>query len=161
VENRASRLIHAINKLPESFSNAILSIGFGFVAKIFGTTGIRVRSIKQDQVELYLPNRKKVRNHFGTVAAGVAILHAETASGIVMGMNVPDNCLPVLKSVQFNFPKRMHGGLTATSWLTDKQLEQIKNSDKGEMIVQTRIIDDSGREPVNGSFTWAWIPKSR
>ncbi len=159
MHNRASQLIQKVNRLPGPVRRAVLSHGLGAFIKIFGTAGIKVVSISDEKVELYLPNHKKIRNHFGTIAAAMAILHAETASGIIMGMNVQEHCLPVLKSVQFNFPKRMQGGLTATAWLTEAQRGLIATSDKGELVVETRVVDETGMEPVNGQFIWAWIPR--
>lgn len=156
-----ANLINLANKLPGPVRRKVLTFSAGHVGRIIRTTGIQINKISEEEVELYLPNSKKVRNHIGGIAAAIAILHAETASALVMMMNVSDDSVPVLKSVQMDFKKRISGSLKATAMLTEEQQEAIRSADKGELIVETHLVDDSGNEPVQGKFTWAWIPKRR
>lgn len=52
---------------------------------------------------------KQVQNHIGGVHACGMALAAESATGIIMGMNVPDSRLTLCKSMAVDF-KRMSKG---------------------------------------------------
>lgn len=51
----------------------------------------------------------KVQNHIGGVHACGMALAAESATGILMGMNVPDSRLPLCKSMTIDFKRRAEG----------------------------------------------------
>jgi acyl-coenzyme A thioesterase PaaI-like protein len=59
-------------------------------------------------VEVHLANERAVQNHIGSVHASAMNLLAETATGMVVGMNVRDDCLPLAKSLTMDFRKRVH-----------------------------------------------------
>ena len=88
-------------------------------------------------------------------------LLAETATGMVVGMNVRDDCLPLAKELSMAFKKRATGGLTAVATLSAEQREAMRASDKGEVEVKVTVTDEAGVEPVECAFTWAWVPSSR
>ena len=54
-----------------------------------------VRSLTPERVEVHLANEHRVQNHIGGVHASAMNLLAETATGMVVGMNVRDDCLPL------------------------------------------------------------------
>ena len=58
-------------------------------------------------------------------------------------------------------PGRARGALRAVATLTDDQRALMQQSDKGEVQVQVTVTDETGAEPVQCEFTWAWIPSSR
>lgn len=57
-----------------------------------------------------LKNRRRVQNHIGGLHACGMALAAESATGIVVGMNVPDSAIPLCKSMKINFVRRCEGG---------------------------------------------------
>src|SRR5690606_20384294 len=108
-----------------------------------------------------LKNRKKAQNHIGSVHAAATGLLAESATGFLVGIHLPDNKLPLLKQMQIDYIKRSSGDLTAVVTLTAEQTAAKHNEDKGEVTVAVSITDSVGVEPVNAKMTWAWVPKKR
>ena len=106
-----------------------------------------------------IKNKPKIRNHIGQVHAGAMILLAETATGMLVGMNIADNKIPLIKSIKTNFVRRSLGGMTAVATITEEQKELIKNQDKGETLIAVSITDESGQAPIECEMLWAWITK--
>ena len=67
--------------------------------------------------------------HKGIHAAAMALL-AESASGFLVGMNVPDDKLPLIKTMKIDYLKRAQGDLTAIATLEAGQIEQIRQQDR-------------------------------
>jgi len=86
-------------------------------------------------------------------------LLAETATGFVVGMNLPDDTLPLLKSMHIDYLKRAKGGLRAEASLTLGQRQDIVGSPKGDVLVACKITDEAGNEPIRTEMVWAWVPK--
>ena len=57
-------------------------------------------------------------------------LLAESASGFLVGMNVPDDKLPLIKTMKIDYLKRAQGDLTAIATLEAGQIEQIRQQDR-------------------------------
>jgi hypothetical protein len=102
-----------------------------------------------------------MRNHIGGVHAAAMALLAETATGAVFGMNVPDSALPLLKIMHVAYGRRAVGGLTAIASLTPEQIERIGREEKGDVVVSCVVTDESGQSPITATMTWAWVPKVR
>lgn len=139
----------------------LLSNFFGFMVKYASTSGVKLLKVSTTEVELYLPNKKKVQNHIGGVHAIAAAVLAESATGIVFGMNVPDTKLPLLKSMTVNYQRRMQGGLNAVATLSAEQVSSINATEKGELEIPVTITDESGEQPIECIMTWAWVSKKR
>ncbi len=56
------------------------------------------------------------------------------------------------------FKKRTQGAMRAVAVLTDAQRALMQKSDKGEVTVAVQVTDESGNEPIECEFIWAWIP---
>jgi acyl-coenzyme A thioesterase PaaI-like protein len=125
-----------------------------------GTAGLDYVTMTPGQVEIAIPNHKRVQNQIGGVHASAMNLLAETATGMVVGMNVRDDCLPLAKELKMAFRKRATGSLRAIATLTDEQRAEMQQSDKGEVRVSVTVTDEAGINPVECEFIWAWIPSS-
>lgn len=161
MKNKFSALVHRVNKLPTSIRCWLLTTFFNRKVKFAGTAGLKLDLITQQRVEATLSNRKKVQNHIGGVHAVAAALIAESASGIVFGMNVPDSHLPLLKSMKLNYNKRMQGGLSAVALISNEQQHMLLTEDKGSMFIAVEISDESGQQPIVCEMEWAWTAKKR
>lgn len=127
--------------------------------KYANTSAIKLLSVTHLKTVLFLENKKKVQNHIGGVHAIAAALLAESATGIVFGMNVPDSCVPLLKSMTIHYQRRMQGNLTAIAKLNEQAIETIENNDKGSMMVEVEISDESDQQPIVCEMEWAWVTK--
>ena len=71
-----------------------------------GTAGLDFLQMSTSRVEIGIKNEKKVQNHIGGIHASAMNLLAETATGMVVGMNVRDDCIPLAKELKMAFKKR-------------------------------------------------------
>ncbi len=123
-----------------------------------GTAGLDFDLMTPQRVEISIANRRRVQNHIHGVHAAAMALLAETATGMVVGMNVRDDCLPLAKQFKVQFKKRSQGAMRAVATLTEAQRVEMQQADKGEVTVQVHVSDESGEQPIECEFTWAWIP---
>ncbi|GAA6173808.1 DUF4442 domain-containing protein [Colwellia sp. KU-HH00111] len=159
--NKFSVFVSKVHKAPLFMQSFLLTRFFNFTVKFAGTTGVKIEKVTHQQTVLTLKNTKTVRNHIGGVHAIAAAVLAESATGIVFGMNVPDHCVPLLKSMTIHYQRRMVGSLTAVANMTLAQIESIEQQDKGELMVPVTITDESGQQPIECEMQWAWVSKKR
>ncbi|CAM9607527.1 unnamed protein product [Scytosiphon promiscuus] len=135
---------------------------FNSQVKLAGTAGVRVEELTAQRSVVKIKNVRRVQNHIGSVHACGMALAAESATGILVGMSVPDSRLPLCKSMNVDFTRLSKAGdLTAVATLSEDQLTAIQDQEKGETNVQVTVTDASGKEPIRAEFVWAWVPKRR
>lgn len=149
-----SRLVEVPALLRPWYRNVVLRRAVPFT----GTAGLSFLEMSPERVEIGIANQRKVQNHIGGVHASAMNLLAETATGMVVGMNVRDDCVPLAKELKMAFRKRATGALRAVATLTPEQRELLRASDKGEVNVSVVVTDEAGVNPVECEFIWAWIP---
>jgi acyl-coenzyme A thioesterase PaaI-like protein len=158
----ALRKVHdTLDHLPGPLKSRAFSLVFGRAVKFFGTAGLRFTTIQPDCAVVALKNIKAVQNHLGTPHAMAMGLLVESATGALVGLNVPDNCVPVIKHVGIDYLKRAKGNLVAEARLTPEQIELIQTTEKGEIDVAVTLTDSEGKEPIFAQMIWAWTPKRR
>lgn len=164
INNQFTKLLSITKYLPAGARAKILSKAFGKVVPYVGTTGICYESVEPNQVVVSLNNDKPVQNHIGTIHAVAVTLLAETATGFILGLNLPSDRVLLIKSYSVNFYRPINKGqIAAVASLSDDQRLDILNTPKGEMVIPCVIHDresDSEREPITVEMTWAWVPKS-
>ena len=159
--NRLERQLAQLQSVPEFARPWFRSVVLRRAVPFTGTAGLDFLEMGTGRVEIGIKNEKKVQNHIGGVHASAMNLLAETATGMVVGMNVRDDCIPLAKELKMAFKKRATGGLKAVAMLTAEQRAAMLASDKGEVQVAVTVTDEAGVEPVECVFTWAWVPSSR
>ena len=158
-DNRLARLVNKIERYPRFLRSPLLNFALRKTVKLVGTAKVEVLKLTKQESEFRLQNRQKVQNHIGTIhAAGMALV-AETATGMVVGMNVPDDKVPVIKTLKVDFLKRAKGDLVAKAHLTEAQRQDILTLDKGEVEVAVSVTDEEGKEPIACQMVWAWTPR--
>jgi len=159
--NRLSKLVKASSRLPQGIRTALLSKTFGRVVPMVGSARIRYEQVSHDQVMVSMANHKAMQNHIGQVHACAMALLAETATGFVTAMNVPDSAVVLIKSIKIDYKRPTQGAMRAIATLTAKQQQLMQSTDKGETLVQVVITDESGKAPIQCEMLWAWIAKSQ
>lgn len=159
--NRLSTVVNVFTKLPESIRSFALSKAMGRVVKYAGTSGLRFEKLTPNECIVVIKNRKKVQNHIGSVHAAAMGLLAETATGFMTGLTVPDSRIIVIKSMHLEYLKQASGDMKAVATFSDKQLDYIRNTEKGDINVPVVITDSNGVETVKATMIWAWAPKRR
>lgn len=159
--NRMSRTVAKLDVLPEFLRGPALGLVMGRMVPFVGTAGITIEEMCEERVVVSIKNRRKVQNHIGTLHAAAGTLLAETASGFVVGMNVPDDRIPLMKKLEVKFIKRNTGGMRVEAVLTEEQRRRMREEEKGDVEVEVTALDGSGVETIRCEMIWAWIPKKR
>lgn len=158
--NRLSKLVKATSKFPQGIRSTLWSKAFGRVVPMVGSAKIRYLEVTHYKVIVKIENHKAMQNHIGQLHACAMALIAETATGFVTGMNVPDSSIVLIKSLKVDFKRPSKGAMTATATISLEQQKQMQESEKGETLVQVLVMDESGEEPVQCEMLWAWVSKS-
>ncbi len=158
--NRLARTLRKLDRLPRFARPWARSKVLGHAVPFTGTAGLQYTLMTPARVEIAVANHRRVQNHIHGVHAAAMALLAETATGMVVGMNVRDDCLPLAKQMHIDFKKRAVGALRAVAVLSDAQRADMQRSNKGEVTVQVQVSDESGAAPIECEFVWAWIPSA-
>ncbi|MEG2920938.1 MAG: DUF4442 domain-containing protein [Acinetobacter sp.] len=159
--NRLSKLVKATAKLPKGIRSTLWSKAFGRIVPMVGSANIRYLEVSHDKVVVKIENHRAMQNHIGQVHACAMALIAETATGFVTGMNVPDSCIVLIKSLKVDFKRPSKGAMTAVATLTDEQQKLMQSSEKGETLVSVIVTDETNEEPIQCEMLWAWVAKSQ
>ena len=153
--------IKRLEIFPEFLRQPLLSFFIGRTVRYIGTSRLKCLILTNKRCVFFLKNRSKVRNHIGGIHAAAMALVAESATGMLIGMNIPNDKIGVIKSLKVDYNKRVVGDLTAVATLSDEQVTLIQSTDKGDTEVNVIITDSENKEPITATMIWAWIPKVR
>ncbi len=159
--NRLARQLDRLSEVPAFARPWFRSVVLRRAVPFTGTAGLDFIEMTANRVEVGIRNEKKVQNHIGGIHASAMNLLAETATGMVVGMNVRDDCIPLAKELRMAFKKRATGALRAVATLSAEQRALMQGSDKGEVNVPVIVTDEAGVNPVECEFVWAWVPSVR
>jgi len=159
--NRLSRALARVERLPAPLRTWARSIAIGRVIPFVGTAGLRIERLDRERCVIVLPNRRKVQNHIGGVHATATALLAETATGMAVGMHLPDDKLPLLKRLGVDYLKRAEGAVRAEAWLPPADAARMRDDPKGDVVVPVTVTDSQGTVTVECAMCWAWVPKRR
>ncbi len=159
--NRMQLQLQPVDEFPRLLRPWVRNLVLRRAVPFTRTARVEFVEMSPSRVEVRLGNEPRVRNHIGGIHASAMNLLAETATGMAVGLNVRDDCLPLAKDMKMAFRKRATGALRAVAVLSDAQRAAMQASDRGEMQVQVTVTDEAGVEPVECEFTWAWVPSSR
>ena len=159
--NQMSRLVGKLSSLPAGMQQWAQTFLLGKVVPFLGTAGMQFEQVTPQRVVVSVANKRKVQNHIKGIHAAAMALLAETATGFVVGMNLPDDKLPLLKSMKINYVRRSSGDMRAVAELTPQQIQTILNDAKGEVTVNVKVTDAANEQPVECEMIWAWVPKKR
>ena len=162
---KLNRMASSIKKmegvLPASFHAFGYTVVFNSMVKLAGTSGLQVETLNQKEAVVYLRNKRKIQNHIGSLHACAMSLAAESATGMIVGMNVPDTHIPVIKQMNISFVRRCQGDIRARAVLSEEDYRRINEEDRGEVNVEVQVEDESGNEPIKAEMIWAWVSKDR
>ncbi len=158
-KNLLLRVVEKTARLPLSIRQSVLSTLFGKYVPYVGTSGVKYEEISPEKVIVSIKNRRHVQNHIKGVHAVAVALLAETATGFVTAMNLPNDKIVLIKTMTVNYKRPMKGDLRAVATLNLKEREYIANTPKGELLVPVVITDATGESPVEASMLWAWVTK--
>lgn len=159
--NRLARRLAQLDRLPAPLRQSARNLALRRAVPFTGTAGLGFELMTPEQVVITVANRRRVQNHIRGVHAAAMTLLAETATGMVVGMNVRDDCLPLAKELRVQFKRRTQGDMRAVAHLSPQQRQLMQAQDRGEVVVPVTVTDASGEEPIVCEFVWAWVPSAK
>ncbi|WJG10067.1 DUF4442 domain-containing protein [Aliiglaciecola sp. LCG003] len=159
ISNPLRKFVDKVNHYPSWLSSFLMTQVFRHTVKLAGTVKVDIIRTDGHTVVFKQKNRRKVRNHIGTVHAATMALLAESATGFIVGINLPGDKLPLIKTMNLNYVKRCTGDITAVASLTDEQIALMQTAAKGEVSVKVEITDGMEVTPLVAEMIWAWVPK--
>ena len=159
--NRLARTLARLNAVPAPLRHHVRNFVLRRAVPFTGTARLDFAVMTPEQVEIGIANQRRVQNHIKGVHAAAMTLLAETATGMVVGMNVRDDCLPLAKELKVQFKRRTQGDMRAVAQLTPQQRQLMQSQDKGEVVVPVTVTDASGEAPIQCEFIWAWVPSKK
>jgi acyl-coenzyme A thioesterase PaaI-like protein len=159
--NRLARTLSRLNAVPAPLRPLVRNLVLRRAVPFTGTARLDFAVMTPEKVEIAIANQRRVQNHIQGVHAAAMTLLAETATGMVVGMNVRDDCLPLAKELKVQFKRRTKGDMRAVAQLTTQQRQLMQTQDKGEVVVPVTVTDASGEEPIVCEFIWAWVPLTK
>ena len=159
--NTLSRVVAKVAGFPPSMRSLLISTMFNSQVRFAGTGGIRFLELEEGRAVLTIRNQRKVQNHLRGVHAAAMALLAETATGAVVGMTLPDSRIPLLKTMHVDYVRRAKGGLRAEATLTPELRQRLLTEERGDFAVPIKVTDEDGEEPIKCQMVWAWVPRKK
>lgn len=148
--------------LPDRLQRPLVTEAVGRVIPFVNTAGCFIEAYTPRRVAVRLDNRTVVQNHLGGVHAAALALLAETASGLVVALNVPSASAPLLRSMDVSFERFARESVQAEATLSDEQTDRIQSRPIGRVEVDVTLTAPSEDEPlVSSNLEWAWLPEDR
>ncbi len=104
--NRLARTMGQLDRVPAAVRPWARNLVLRRAVPFTGTAGLQYLELTPQRVEVAVANQRRVQNHIHGVHAAAMTLLAETATGMVVGMNVRDDCLPLAKELRVAFKRR-------------------------------------------------------
>lgn len=159
--NSLSRVVAKVAGFPPGVRALLITTMFTSQVRFAGTGGVKFVELEEGRAVLTLRNQRKVQNHIRGVHAAAMALLAETATGAVLGMTIPDTHIPLLKTMHVDYVRRAKGALRAEATLPPELRQRVLTEEKGDFAVPIRVTDEDGQEPIKCQMVWAWVPKKR
>lgn len=160
VNNPLTKILAASKFLPPKARSFVLSKAFGRMVPYVGTSRLVYDIVTPNKVQVSVANKRPIQNHIHNVHAAAMALIAETATGFITGLNMPNDRIVLIKSFTVNFKKPTKGNMCAVATLTDGQRQFILDNPKGELLIPVSVTDATKKEPIEVQMLWAWLPKS-
>ena len=157
--NIIAQALTQIAALPKEARNEATNVAFQMAVPFVATAKVHYEKVTDREWIAHVPNEPEVRNHLGQVHAGAMMTLAESVAVTMMAMNLPDDRLPLVKSVNAQFVRRSNGRIRAIARLSEEQLALIKTEPKGEVSIEVDIRDEDGEVPAVITVVPAWTTK--
>ena len=150
-----------IEKYPRFLQKRFKNFAIGRAVPFVRTAGIKFEKTDDTEWVASIANRTKVGNHLRQLHACAMVLLAESIAIMIVAKSLPADKLPLVRNINADFVKRSTGALRGRVFLTEKQIDYIQNSEKGEIPLEVEIMDEAGVRPVLVTVTAVWIPKKK
>jgi len=160
--NPFARIADRYANHPSHVRPSLVTRAVGEVIPFVDTAGCFIEAYTPTRVAVRLDNRKGVQNHLGGLHAAALALLAETASGLVVALNVPTGSAPLLRTMDVSFDRFSRDTVQAEATLSNDETETIQSRPIGRIDVDvTLTAPDGGETLVSSQLQWAWLPEER
>jgi len=153
------RLVSRFESLPTGLRLGIIAFILGKKIPFIATAKLKIQELSDKRVAISIQSRRRVQNHLKGIHAVAMALLAETTTGLAIGMHLPDDKIPLLKTLKIDYLRRPRGDLAAIAELSPVQMEDVLSLTRGEISVPVIITDQTGAMPIQCELIWAWIPR--
>ena len=161
-KNPFRRIAARYADVPSPLRRPLVTRAVGEVIPFVRTAGCFLEAYTPGEVTVRLDNREDVQNHLGGLHAAALALLAETATGLVVALNVPDGSSPLLRTMDLSFDRFAQDVAQATATLTTEEQDTIRGRPIGQLGVDVRLAVPDAEDPlVEGQLKWAWLPEDR
>ncbi len=156
------RIADRYREVPPRLQRPLVTKAVGEVIPFIDTAECFIEAYTPRRVTVRLDNEKRVQNHLGGLHAAALALLAETASGLVVALNVPDGSSPLLRTMNVSFDQFARDAVQAEATLTDDESAQIRSRSIGQIEVDVTLTEPGEDTTlVSGTLKWAWLPEER
>lgn len=137
-----------IHKLP--FGTRLFSRVLGRAVPYSGTIGARVLTLEPGHCVLEFRERRRVRNHLGSIHAIALVNAAELAGGLATLSSLGPEVRGIVTHLEMDYHKKARGTLTVTSRTSVPPVPPQGS----EHVVTSVLTDSSGEVVCEGRFHW-------
>lgn len=162
VTNPFVQIANRYANLPARLRKPLVTRAVGAVIPFVDTAGCFIEAYTSTYVAVRLDNREAVQNHLGGLHAAAMALLAETASGLVVALNVPPASAPLLRTMNVSFDRFARHPVQAEARLSDDDPDRIQSRPIGRVDVEVTLTAPEEDETlVSSELEWAWLPEDR
>lgn len=136
-----------LSRLP--FGKTLFSIMIGRTAPYTGSIGARVEELGPGHSRWVMRDRRKLRNHLGSIHAVALVNLAEVASGTAMLTALPPGTRGIVTGLAIEYLKKARGTLTAECRC---EVPAIQGDTRYE--VQSIVKDEAGDVVARATVSW-------
>lgn len=160
--NPFARIADRYADVPPRVRKPLVTHAIGRVIPFVATTGCFIETYTPTRVSVRLENRTPLQNHLGGLHAAALALLAETASGLVVALNVPPSSSPLLRTMDVSFERFAQQSVQAEATLTEEMSSHIRSRRIGRVDVDVSLtVPEEDTSLVTSTLEWAWLPTER
>ena len=126
---------------------------FSFLVPYSGSVRPRIRVLEPGHAEVEIPDRRRNRQHLGSVHAVALVNAAEMASGLAMLAGLPDGIRGIVTRISMEYLKKARGTIRAVSHVAVPAV-----TTDTEFEVMADCVDREGSVVARASVRWRLGP---